>query len=132
MRNKREIEPKQKPTNNNKQQRLDEPEQGAFVFAHKIDIFDKYLVGTPRRPFQQPRKYFILLVSNYKKIWFFVCIVSFISFNFQVTQVEEGWRKTGEKVLERLWKSYGIIHAMLIAPCARTGESVKCHCSMDP
>lgn len=100
MRNKRQIEDK---SIKKKERRLDEPEQGAFVFAHKVDMFNKYLVGTPRRPFHQPRKYFILLV----------------------TQVEEGWKKTGAIFLERLWKSYGIIHAMLIAPCSKTGESVK-------
>lgn len=44
----------------------------------------------------------------------------------QVAHAEKGWRKTGALVLERLWKSYGIIHAMLIAPCAQTGENVKC------
>lgn len=65
MRSKRQIETQSKLLNKKKQRRLDEPEQGAFVFAYKIDIFNKYLVGTPRRPFNQPRKYFILLVSNH-------------------------------------------------------------------
>lgn len=59
MRSKRQIENTEKKR---KQRRLDEPEQGALVFAHKIDIINKYLTGTPRRPFQHPRKYFIILV----------------------------------------------------------------------
>lgn len=39
--------------------------------------------------------------------------------------MELGWKNVGASVLERLWKSYGIIHAILIAPCSQTGESVK-------
>lgn len=62
MRSKRQIETTDKPRNNLKKQRRDEPEQGAFVFAQKIDVINKYLYGTPRRPFQHPRKYFIIIV----------------------------------------------------------------------
>ncbi|KAJ6633673.1 hypothetical protein Bhyg_16618, partial [Pseudolycoriella hygida] len=108
MRSKRQIDSTKIPTKKKKHRRLDEPEQAEFVFAHKIDVFNKYLVGTPRHPFQQPRNYFILFVAH----------------------TGEGWKKTGAMVLERLWKSYGIIHALLIAPCSITGESVKFHCSL--
>lgn len=48
MRNKRQVETKVKPAKMKNQRRLDEPEQGAFVFAKKIDVLNKYLVGTPR------------------------------------------------------------------------------------
>lgn len=42
-----------------------------------------------------------------------------------MAHVEKGWREIGAMVLERLWKSYGIIHAMLMAPCSHTGENVE-------
>lgn len=54
----------------------------------------------------------------------------FVLINLQVANAEKGWKKTGALVLERLWKSYGIIHAMLIAPCAQTGENVKLDCNI--
>lgn len=48
VRNKRQIESTRKPGKKRKQHRLDEPERGALVFAHRVDVIDKYLIGTPR------------------------------------------------------------------------------------
>lgn len=48
MRNKRQVKNEEKPAKKKNHRRLDEPEQGALVFAKKIDIISKYLVGTPR------------------------------------------------------------------------------------
>ncbi len=52
------------------------------------------------------------------------CVV-LVFVDIQVAHAENGWRETAAIVLERLWKSYGIIHAMLMAPCSQTGENVK-------
>lgn len=92
MRSKRQVETEAKPSKIKKQRRLDEPEQGAFVFAHKIDIIYKYLVGTPRRPFHQPRKYFILLVTNRSSLVDFIFIF-FFSLIFRLIK----WKKGGKK-----------------------------------
>ncbi len=47
MRSKRQIDKEKHATGKN-QRRLDEPELGALVFAQKVDVINKYLVGTPR------------------------------------------------------------------------------------
>lgn len=51
MRNKRQIVTGELPSRTAtkpKERRLDEPAEGAFVFAQKVDVLNKYLVGTPR------------------------------------------------------------------------------------
>lgn len=79
-----------------------EPILGSFVLMDNMDIFSSYLVGTPRRPFNSPRRFFIIIVKN----------------------VDENWKETGSVLLEKLWKLYGIGHVLLIAPCLGIDEEV--------
>lgn len=72
-----------------------EPILGSFVIIDNMKIFENYLVGTPRKPFNSPRRYFIIAVR----------------------EIEENWKVTGSMLLEKLWKLYGIGNVLLTAPC---------------
>lgn len=87
-------------------QRRDEPEQGSLVIVEHIALLDQYLIGSARRPFRDPRKYYILVVRH----------------------IEPEWKEQASLVMERLWKDYGIINALIMAPCADSGEEVCLRC----
>lgn len=87
-----------------KYHRKDEPEMGALVVVEHIVLLDEYLVGTARRPFRDPRKYYIIVVRH----------------------IESGWKERAALVMERLWKDYGVINALIMAPCSDSDEEVRC------
>lgn len=87
----------------NSYKRIDEPDTGTMVVVENVHILDNYLMGTARRPFRTPRKYFIIVLRK----------------------AETGWRDLAGAVMEKLWKDYGIINALIMAPCADTGEDVR-------
>lgn len=79
-----------------------EPILGSFVVMDNMDDFQKYLTGTPRRPFNSPRRFYILAVS----------------------EIDENWQTMGADLLEKLWRSYGIGNVLLTAPCSNFDEKV--------
>lgn len=82
--------------------RKDEPETGTMVIVEDLHVLDNYLMGTARKPFRAPRRYYILVIRR----------------------VDVGWKDLAGHVMERLWKDYGIINAIILAPCADSGEEV--------
>lgn len=88
-RKKRQLVTRKRPT------RKDEPELGSLVIVDTISILDNYLKGPPRRPFNNQRTYFVLLVRL----------------------MEENWKIDVENLLEKLWRDYGIINVILLTPC---------------
>lgn len=82
--------------------RKDEPETGTMVVVENLNVLDNYLMGTARRPFRAPRRYYIIVLRR----------------------VDEGWMNLAGIVMARLWKDYGIINAIILAPCADSGEEV--------
>lgn len=86
-----------------KYKRKDEPETGTVVIVEDVNVLDNYLMGTARQPFRAPRRYYIIVIRR----------------------VNVGWMDIGGNVMDRLWKDYGIINAIILAPCADSGEEVS-------
>lgn len=89
--------------------RTDEPEAGIFVIAESIKIIDDYLVGSPRCPFKLPRGIFIIAITGTDEYKF---------------------DEISRKVLEKLWRDYGIGNVIIITPCdgdAEVCSSQKCY-----
>lgn len=82
--------------------RKDEPETGTIVVVENVNILDNYLRGTARRPFRTPRRYYIIVLRS----------------------TDEDWMAIGANVMARLWKDYGIINAIILAPCADSEDEV--------
>lgn len=76
--------------------RGDEPELGAFVIIEKVSELNTYLTGIARRPFLWPRRTYVIAILDAD---------------------EHDFRVTADKVLKKLWRDYGIVNAILIAPC---------------
>lgn len=82
--------------------RKDEPETGTMVIVENVNVLDNYLMGTARRPFRAPRRYYIIVLRR----------------------IGDGWMDLAGIVMARLWKDYGIINAIILAPCADSGDEV--------
>lgn len=73
-----------------------------MVLVENVNVLDEYLIGTAREPFLAPRMYYIIVLRR----------------------VSKGWMDHGAIVMDKLWKDYGIINAIILAPCADYGEEV--------
>lgn len=70
--------------------------------AENITEYDKYLTGLPRRPFNIPKRYLIMVI----------------------VKTTENWMDTTADVLKRLWDVYGICHIISLAPYLSEDEPV--------
>lgn len=82
--------------------RKDEPQAGSIVIVANITVLDEYLVGTARSPFRTPRSSYIIILRN----------------------AHDDWQEDVERVLRKLWRVYGIVNALLLAPCLDSGEEM--------
>lgn len=76
--------------------RTDKPRARVFVIAENIRTIDEYLVGSARFPFRHPRQLYVIAIT---------------------TVTEPNFDAICEKVLEKLWKDYGIGNVVIITPC---------------
>lgn len=82
--------------------RKDEPQRGIMVIVKNITVLDNYLVGTGRSPFRTPRSNYVIVLRN----------------------IMESWKEHSDRVLRKLWRVYGIVNVILLAPCSDSGEDV--------
>lgn len=86
----------QKKAGSGRWSQRDKSAKGICVIADRISIIVDYLVGSPRPPFKDPRKMYIIVVRS---------------------TAEPNFNRLVPKVLEKMWKDYGIAHAIVITPC---------------
>lgn len=77
-------------------ERRDDIVTGVFVIVENISTIDDFLVGSPRKPFHDPRRIYIITITN---------------------AGEPNFEKITIDVLTKLWKDYGIALVILLTPC---------------
>lgn len=83
----------------------DSTKGGSVIIVDQIAVLDKYLNGPAKKPFQNPR-------------WNYVIVIHKI--------VESDYKNLYEKLLKKLWIDYGIANAILLSPCvSRNDVSLK-------
>lgn len=80
----------------NQKTRRDEPELGGLVFVNKLDTLENYIVGPPRRPFNNPAGNYVIIINE--KI------------------DANGWDLSAH-ILYILWRDYRILNVFLILSC---------------
>lgn len=82
--------------------RKDEPQAGTIVLVANVTMLDEYLVGTARSPFRNTRSNYIIILRY----------------------IFKDWKEHVERVLRKLWRIYGIVNVLLLAPCLDSGEEL--------
>lgn len=72
------------------------PEDGVLIMVENTTILDDYLYGSPRKPFHQNRRLFVIAI---------------------VKPVEQDFCKRVKKLLKHLWQDYAVADVILITPC---------------
>lgn len=85
--------------------REDEPEFGSLVIAESVQIFDYYVNGDARHPFDGKRAHYVLLV--HKPI------------------DEKTWNDYASNVMAKIWKVYGILNAIILSSCNQENVSAN-------
>lgn len=86
--------------------RRDEPELGGLVFVNKLDTLENYIVGPPRRPFNNPAGNYVIIINE--KI------------------DSDGWDLAAH-ILYILWRDYRILNAFLILSCEKDEVHLNVH-----
>lgn len=77
------------------------PKDGIFINVQKISVIDEYLVGSPRTPFEFPRRLFMINIMN--------------------TQ-ESNFDDLTRKLLEKLWNDYALGNVVIVTLCSNEPE----------
>lgn len=77
------------------------PKDEIFINVQKISVIDEYLVGSPRIPFEFPRRLFMINIMNTE---------------------ESNFDDLTRKLLEKLWNDYALGNVVIVTLCSNKPE----------